>query len=190
MSISTLQPAFEYGEAWRRLSSSGIEGLLRRWWRGQTRGIAKILIPYRLYKVTVSNRGSVWSGYYGVDAASGALDPYEFSSPVTADSFNQTETANCHPVRLDEEETARLALEKVRRLVYVRGFFHLYNPRITCEPAGGVFYIQYWAGFYGDDRNLNMVVVNGVRGTVEGGKVRRLIRGWLLEPGANATVAA
>ena len=48
---------------------------------------------------------------------------------------------------------------------------------------GPEFYIPYWAGFYGDEDNLSLIVLNAVRQTVEGNKVRRLVKTWLLERG-------
>jgi len=42
-------------------------------------------------------------------------------------------------------------------------------------------FIPYWVGFYGDEHNLNLTVLNAVRRTVEGSKARRLVKSWLSE---------
>jgi hypothetical protein len=170
-----------YQEALRRLSASGPLNGLSRWINGPLRGVAEIYLPYRLYRITVEDRGIHKVHYYAVDAAAGTLDPYQFSAPPAADARVEVETRNFHPARLDQSETQKLAIERVRRLLYSRGFFRAANPVITAELVPPEFYIPYWTGFYGDERDIRITVLNALRRTVEGSKVRHLVKTWLLE---------
>jgi len=181
MAIQSLQREMSHAEALRKLCPSGPLSGLRSWINGPLRGTSEIYIPYRLYKVMVDDRGIKSARYFAVDAATGTLDPYEFDNPPDPHSRIEIDTRNFHPVRLNEEQTTKVVTEKVRRLLYSRGFFRLANPVITAELMGPEFYIPYWAGFYGDEDNLSLIVLNAVRQTVEGNKVRRLVKTWLLE---------
>ena len=181
MAIYSLQREMSYAQALSRLCPSGPLSGLRRWINGRLRGIAEIYLPYRLYRVTIDDRRLQSVRHYAVDATAGTLDPYEFASPPSSHTLLEVETRNLLPARLDEIQTRGLVTEKVRRLLYSRGFFRIVNPNIRAEVIESEFYIPYWAGFYGDEDNLSLVVLNAVRQTVEGSKVRRLVRAWLLE---------
>jgi len=187
MTICTLQGRTEYELALRKLGASGVN----RWLRGPLRGIAEIYIPYRLYKVTLDDRQVRSARYYAVDAAAGTLDPYEFVILPEPEAWVEVQTRNLHPARLSENETRKLALDKVRRLLFSRGFFRLVNPQITAELVKPEFYVPYWVGFYGNEPNVRITVMDGVRQTIEGSKARQLVQAWLLGvPQANVCVAA
>lgn len=169
----------EYADALRKLGTADGLGLLRRWLSGSLCGIAEIYLPYRLYKVMLDDRRIQSVRYYAVDATTGTLDPYEFATAPGEDAWIELETRNFHPVRLGESETRKIIVEKVRRLLYSRGFFRLANPNITADLVTPEFYIPYWAGFYGGEQNLSATVLNAVRQTVEGSKMRRAVQTWL-----------
>jgi hypothetical protein len=181
MKIRSLQRGMGYEAALRALNAPGPLAVLRRRFTGPLRGIAEIYLPYRAYKVTVSDRQVPSAFYYAVDAAVGTLDPYQFDAPLAPDAYTDVETRNVHLVRLDENQTSELAIEKVRRSIYARGFFRLSHPEITAELIQPEFYIPYWAGFYGAGQNASLTVLNAVRQTVEGSKVGRLVETWLLD---------
>jgi hypothetical protein len=189
MTIRTLQHKVNRALALRRLDSSGGFNALQRWFNPPLRGMAEIYVPYRLYKVTVEDRGVRRARYYAIDAASGALDPYEFVNPPEPQEF-EVEARNCYPVRLAESETRSLAIQKLRRLLFSRGFFRLAHPQLTAELINPEFYLPYWVGFYGDEQNVNLKVLNAVRETMEGSKIRQLLQAWLLERPADASAAA
>ena len=124
--------------------------------------------------------------YYALDSASGTLDPYEFAALPESHEWTELEAPNCHPVKVEERKTRELAIETVRRRLFARGFYRLTSPRLTAELIHPEFYLLYWVGFYGDDRNLSLKVVNAVRQTMEGSKVCHLLRAWLMEKPAEA----
>ena len=170
-----------YEAALRRFTTIGGLEIARRWLTGPFHGIAGIYIPYRLYKVTLDDRRIRSARFYAIDAAVGTLDPYEFAKPPQPDAWVSVETRNFHPIRLNQDQTKRLVVEKVRRVLYSRGFFRLANPAISADLLEPEFYLPYWAGFYGNEQNVRITVLNAVRQSVEGSKVRRLVKTWLLE---------
>jgi hypothetical protein len=179
--IFSLQSGIGHEQALRKLSPSGPIGMLRRIVTGDLLGVSEIYIPYRLYKVTVDDRRVRSARYLAVDAVSGALDPYEFGEPPVPERYAEIETQNCLPVRFPEAESRALILEKARRLLFSGGFFRVARPVIAAELIGAEFYVPYWAGFYGHEQNVRVLMLDGIRGTVEGSKVSQLVRAWLLE---------
>jgi hypothetical protein len=108
------------------------------------------------------------------------LDPYEFVKSPEAHQC-EVEARNCYPVRLAENETRSLAVQKVRRLLFSRGFFRLCDPQLAAALIISELYLPYWVGFYGDEQNVSLQILNSVRETMEGSKIRRLLQTWLLE---------
>jgi hypothetical protein len=180
MMIRSLQSVVDRELAWRSLSPRGPLGIVRRWRAGKLLGLGNLYIPYRLYQVKVDDHRVHCTRFLAVDAISGGLDPYEFpESPMPA-SYAEVETANYLPARLGEDETRALVLEQMRRLVFSAGFFRLVKPAITAAVMGE-FYIPYWAGFYGQLHDVSVLMLNAVRGTIEGSKASNLVKTWLLE---------
>lgn len=176
--IQSLRATLTQDAARRMLAPGGIKGQLLRWSHGEMRALAEVYIPYRLYKVAVDDRGALAARCYAIDAASGLLDPYEFSGTLDLDEIS---SRNVVVAAMDEATTRERAIEKMRRHLYTSGFFRLRSPLITAELVGNEFYVPYWASFFGDDHCLNVTVVDAVRHSVEGAKVRRVIETWLMQ---------
>lgn len=189
MTFRSLQRRMGRDLAWRRLKPSGPAGLLLGWFLGPVNGIAEIYLPYRMYKVVVTDSRVKSTHCIAVDAAAGTLDPYEFPALPEPAAWEDVTSSNVHPAALEESQTRRIAVERTRRLFFSRGFFRLQSPQITAEWLGPEFYIPYWTGFYGDKHNVRIKVLDAVRQTVEGGKVRQLITRWLLQAQAEASVS-
>jgi hypothetical protein len=181
MTICSLRHEADPTIALRKLASPDIGGLLQRWWSGPLRGVAEIYIPYRLYTVSFEDRRFRRVQHHALDSASGTLDPYQFAALPESQEWTEVEAPNCHPVKVEERRTRELAIETVRRRLFSRGFYRLTAPRFTAELIHPEFYLPYWVGFYGDDRNLSLKVVNALRQTMEGGKVCHLLKAWLME---------
>lgn len=175
MTIISLQSATGTDWAQRNLSR------LSSWWGGGLRGIAAIYLPYRLYHVVVHDHASAKARYFAVDGVTGTLDPYEFPAVPEPECWTEVATRNCHPIRLKESETKQLAIEKVRRLLFSRGFFRVAHPQITAELIRPEFYIPYWVGFYGNEHDVSIKVINAIRRSLEGNKVRQVVKTWLME---------
>lgn len=181
MTISGLPSNMTREAALKRLVPSGAPGVLHRWMTGKLHAVAEVYLPYRLYNVAIADRRLRNTRYYAIDAATGMLDPYEFAAPPALENFVEENNRNCHPVLLNETRTSQLAIERVRRSLFSTGFFRLKHPSIVANLVRNEFYIPYWLGFYGDEGNLRLAVLNGVRQTYEGSKVRRLIGNWLAD---------
>lgn len=180
MMIRSLPSVVDRELAWRSLSPRGPLGILRRWRAGKLLALGDIYIPYRLYQVKVDDHRVHSSRFLAVDAISGGLDPYEFSESPIPGSCAEVEATNQMPARLAENETHALVLKRVRRILFSAGFFRLVKPVITAEIVGE-FYIPYWAGFYGELHNVSVLMLNAIRGTIEGSKASNLVKTWLLE---------
>jgi hypothetical protein len=124
----------------------------------------------------IDDRGTRAARYYAVDAASGLLDPYEFPEPPET---VEVTTRNTLTALLEEPQTRERAIEKFRRRLYAAGFFRLRNPALAADLAGPEFHVPYWVGFFGAERDMKIAVVDAMRHSIEGGKVRRLMQGWL-----------
>jgi hypothetical protein len=179
MLIRSLQPVVGRELAWRKLSPSGPSGMVRRRITGKLLGVGEIYIPYRLYRVKIEDRHLQSERLLAVDAVSGTLDPFEF--PESPKSCLEIETRNHLPARLSEAATRAAVLTKARRLLFSAGFFRLARPAISAEVIEPEFHIPYWAGFYGAEKNVGVVMLDAVRGTVEGGKATHSVRTWLME---------
>lgn len=180
MNFESLRSNITRDSAQRKMSASRGCGLLQRWLHGKLIALAEIYIPYRLYEVTIHDRGAQARRYFAVDAAVGTLDPYEFTAPPESDNSIDLEIRNCHPILLDEQRTQQLAIKAARLSLFSRGFFRLSNPVIAARVFHADIYVPYWIGFFGHEENLSLVVLNAVRQTYEGSKLRRLVREWLL----------
>lgn len=185
MLIRSLQSVVPRELALRRLSPSGVAGFLRRRTTGKLIGVAEIYMPYRLYKITVNDRGVQATHFLGIDVLTGKLDPFEFTGPDIKDRSVEIETRNHLPLRLPQSEAQAIALAKTRRAMFSRGFFRLAQPSICIETIDSEFYVPYWVGFYGNENNIKVLAIDATRATLEGGKVTECIKSWLAaEPSA------
>jgi hypothetical protein len=185
MMIRTLQSVVGREQALRILSPRGLVGIVRRWHTGKLFALGDIYIPYRLYQVKVDDYRVRSARFLAVDAISGGLDPYEFAESPLHERCAEVETANYLPTQLAEAHTRTLVSEKVRRLLFSTGFFRLVKPAITMDLIGE-FHIPYWAGFYGEAHNVSVLMLNAVRGTIEGSKASNLLKTWLLQHSSDA----
>jgi hypothetical protein len=160
------------GEAARALSG----GLLRRLRLGRLLEVRPVAIPYRVYRVTVSNNGSRDSVLYAIDAVSGMLDLVRLDAPEEPGHPAGTESlaALVPPAALE----ARL-LERVRRMVYRQGFFRLRDLEIRAEDLGREVRRPYWVGLFRGGGRIAIDVFDASRGVLEGGKLRDLIAAHL-----------
>ncbi len=149
------------------------------WFHGPVRSIADLYIPFQLFEVRVNNRGREESHIFGIDAAQGVLDPYEFQAPPAPADLISMETRNVLPASLDRAEAKARLLAQVRRLVFARGFFRLRDVQFDAVEIPGQICVPYWVCFRGADGQVRVSVLDAVRRRAEGAKVRHLIEEWL-----------
>ena len=167
-------------EALAELCPGGIRGALQsvRW--GPLRSLAKVYVPFRLYRVNASNRERRQSLLLAVDAVRGTLDPYGFERVPGAEDLVPLETRNALPPAFDEARTRELARDVARRQFYAAGFFRLRNLSLEAEWIPGEFHVPYLIGFFGRGTHAKLAVMDTVRRRREGAKARAFFENWLL----------
>lgn len=175
--IRSLRPNVSRSEAEKHFTGGTFS--LAKMFHGPVVSISDLYIPFRLFQVKVVSGNREQAHVFGVDAVRGILDPYEFSAVPGEGEITLLETRNVLPVTLHAHEAKADVLEKVRRLVFSRGFFRLRDVRFETVEIPGEICVPYWVGFRGQDGQVRISVLDAVRRRAEGAKVRRLIEQWL-----------
>ena len=160
-------------------SSGGISESLQNFIFGPLRSVADFYIPFRIYQVEIENRGEKTFHIFGLDAVTGTLDLHTWEALPDESKTSLLDTRNRLPVALTEEDAQRIITHKVRRLIFMQGFFRTSNFRITAELVPGEIYIPYWAAFRGHGIRASMSVLDAVRRKMEGSRVREMLKNWL-----------
>ena len=184
--IRSLRANVTREEATEQFTTKGFGTSLRNIVHGPLRSIADFYIPFLLFQVEVRNRGRTEQRIYGLDAINGSLDPYQFEELPGPFDIVYLETRNCAKPLLDEAEAKTLVIAKVRKHLYSTGFFRMSNLQITAEVIPGEIHIPYWVGFRGRGSRARVSVIDAMRRTVEGAKVRHLLRDWLTSIAVNS----
>jgi hypothetical protein len=180
LTIQTLRPNVTREEAIQHFSC-GLPRWLRRAALGPVRLLADVYIPFHLFRIDITNSGRVETRVLGVEAVTGSLDPYDFGQGLDAATLVCVDTRNSLEPRLNEGQTARLSIDKTRRVLFSRGFFRMRNLKITTTAIPETLYVPYWVGFQGTNSTASLSVIDAIRRKFEGVKVRRLLQDWLRE---------
>jgi hypothetical protein len=140
-------------------------------------GMSECFIPYRLYKVKIYDRGATVIRLLAVDSVSGTLDPIEFSGTTLESGCH--ETRNVLPQKLSEDETRAIVLRQARRIVFSSALIQSSNPSIEVDLVQSDFYLSYWIGFYGDKKDMDLLVLNATILSYEGGKLTECVKAWI-----------
>ena len=162
--------------------SRGPLATVRRWALGPLQSVADFYIPFRLFQVEITNAGRSELRIVGLDVIAGSLDLYSFDQIPDSSQVMTVDTRNCPEVRLDDSAASALVIERVRRILFSRGFFRMRNPTIRTLPTNQDLYVPYWVGFYGSGNQARLSVMDAVRRRFEGAKVRHLLQSWLTAP--------
>jgi hypothetical protein len=178
-SIRSLKPNVTREEVIRQFSGRGLSATLRNLAYGPLRSVAELYIPFRLFRVQISNVGVSEEKLVAIDAVSGALDLFQFDHiPGGTETF-EVDTRNRPPATLTDSLLTDRVLAKLRRVLYSRGFFKMRDLQLSAVPLTDDLHIPYWVGFRGPDDNVRLSVIDAVRRRPEGAKVRRLVQEWL-----------
>jgi hypothetical protein len=160
--------------------TGGLGGAFRRATYGPVRSVAEVYVPFLPFEVVIRRPRGVERVVLGVDAVSATLDLYRFDAASSGDDLTHVRTRN-HLKPVVSVSTAHDAIvARMQRLIYQRaGFLAAGRCHVEAAAAGDVISIPYWVGFLGRRQTASLVVMDGVRGQIEGAKVRRLIEGWL-----------
>jgi hypothetical protein len=162
--------------------AGGMMGALRGVLQGPVRSVADFYIPFTLFKITITNAGSREDEILGLDSVSGSLDLYHFPHIPDAAELISVDTRNCPQPLLDPERAREVLTEKVRRILFQRGFFRMRELRIQAEPLAGELCVPYWVAFRGRGMSARISVLDAVRRKREGAKVKQLLETWLTTP--------
>jgi hypothetical protein len=177
--IRSLRPNVTREEALEQFTKgiAGILGLL-----GPVRSVADFYIPFSLFQVTISNAGKQETQILGLDSVSGSLDLYHFENIPDSSELLSLDTRNCPPARLDADRAREIVVDKVRRVLFQKGFFRMRDLQIEADPLPGELYVPYWVAFRGRGATAHISVLDAVRRKAEGAKVRQLLQTWLTAP--------
>lgn len=178
VTIDSLRPNVSLEEARRLLATDGLEGMFRYLRLGRFRCLTQFYIPFDVFDLQIHRNSSMERGLIAVDAVNGTLDPYSFEHPPIDTDCVTLETRNTIPRMMALARSQKNAEERVRRLLYQRGFFRISALKITATRQPLEMCVPYWVGFFGSDSQLRMAVIDAVRRRVEGAKVRDLLRQW------------
>src|SRR6185369_5040865 len=148
--IRTLRPNVTREEAVRQFSV-GLTGRLRELLSGPLRSVADFYIPFRIFDVEINNAGKKDRRIFGLDAVTGSLDPYYFDHLPASEDVREFETRNRLTANLDPVQAQQIAITKIQRLLFTRGFFRIRNLAISINPNPQEIHIPYWVGFRGRD---------------------------------------
>ena len=141
--------------------------------------MAELYIPYRLFQVKIKNGGREESRIYALDAVEGTLDLFEFPQFPAEHELVTLKTRNLLPCRMAAEQMKEKLIDKVRRLLFSRGFVRLRDLQMEATAIAGDLYLPYWVCFRGSERAAKLEIMDAMRRRSEGGKVRGLVRDWL-----------
>jgi hypothetical protein len=145
------------------------------------RSIAEIYVPFRLYRVGIESGALQEEKYLALDAIRGNLDLFGFPSIPEPGDIIEVSTRNHLEPELDLVTSGAIVTERVRRLVYTRGFFRIRDLKLHATHVPPDFHIPYWIGFRGRGEKADLIVMDAVRGHLEGLKLRSLIAEWLAD---------
>lgn len=157
----------------------GLVGRVRRLWGSELRLVAPVYVPFRLYRVEISNGRNRQTCWFALDAVNGSLDLYHFEHIPNVADLLQVETRNRPEPVLEEDQALRLLEDKIRRVLFQMGFFRIRDLRIGAECVPLDLHIPYWIGFFALGKSVRLRVIDAVRRRFEGAKARAFFESWL-----------
>ena len=181
--IRSIKPNVTRDEAIQQFSGRGLSGMLRKLALGHLHAVAELYIPFRLFRVQLTNDGVSEEKLVALDAITGSLDLFQFERIPEGSEMISVETRNCPSATLTDAVLTDRVVAKLRRVLYSRGFFKMRDLQLNAVPLPNDLHIPYWIGFRGPDGRVRISVIDAVRRRPEGAKVRRLVEEWLAAKG-------
>jgi hypothetical protein len=179
MSIEALKPNVSQSDALQKFSAAGPVALFRNLRLGPLQRIAKVYVPFELYRVNYNLGREHQSRLFAMDAIQGSLDLFEFATLPTQDELARIETRNALATNLSDDLAQELLREKVLRVIFQQGFFKLRDAHLTIEHIPLNLHLAYWLAFYGRD-TVRCRVLDATRNRIEGAKAAALFETWLV----------
>ena len=181
--IRSVKPNVTRDEAIQQFCGRGLSGMLRNVALGRLHASAELYIPFRLFRVRISNGGVSEEKLVALDAVTGSLDLFQFERIPDGAETISVETRNRPSATLTDAVLTDRVVAKLRRVLYSRGFFKMRDLQLNAVPLPDELHIPYWIGFRGPDGHVRISVIDAVRRRPEGAKVRRLVEEWLAAKG-------
>lgn len=170
MTIECVPAQQDYDEALKLFKSR-----MRRLKLGPMLLSTGFFLPYYLFEVEILNGGKLTTQFLAIDAMTGELDLYSFDQPPV--EFDEVETTQIGETSLSEKQALALLKDKVRRRVYLQGFFQTRDLSLSGKLIRPI-YIPYWVGLFKQKNQAEIEVIDAVRGRFEGAKVRDVVYDW------------
>jgi hypothetical protein len=177
-SVRALRPTVSQSAALQKFSAIGPAALLRTLRLGPLQRIAKLYVPFHLYRVDCILGREHQSRLFAIDAVEGSLDLFEFPAVPNQDDLLKVETRNALPVNLNDQQEYGLLREKVLRIIFQQGFFKLRDANLSIERIPLDLHLAYWLAFYGKE-TVRCRVLDATRNRIEGAKAAALFENWL-----------
>ena len=177
--IRSLRPNVTRQEALEQFTTRGPLGFARSLAYGPLRSIADFYIPFRVFEVAITNSGKTDHRLVAIESVIGMLDLYQFEHLPQDREIMDVTPRNCLEPRLEDDPAKKLLVEKLRRVLFSKGFFKLRNLEISATPLPGDLHVPYWIGFRGRGERARITALDAMRRTLEGAKVPRLLEQWL-----------
>jgi len=174
--IRVLKPNVTQEEALQTFSGGGFSGLYWRIRSGPLRRIAKVYVPYYLFRVKC---GNARPRLFAMDAVDGSLDLFEFPQVPEEAEFLAFLDRNRLNAALSKEQAADLLRDKALRIIFQQGFFRLGNAHLEISFIPCELHLPYWLGFYGRESSVRCRVMDAVRRRIEGAKASAFFEHWL-----------
>jgi hypothetical protein len=177
-SIRTLKSNVSQTDALRKFSSMGLATLYRRIRIGPLRRIARVYVPFFLYRVKYQLGGAPQTRCFAIDAVEGSLDLFQYPGVPDDSELVDIQTRNCLRPALIGKRAEQLLGDKVLRVIFQQGFFKLRESNLVIARESIELYHPYWLAFYGD-KTLRCRVMDAVRCRIEGAKASAFFEEWL-----------
>jgi hypothetical protein len=158
-----------------------VAGGLAAYWRlrsGPLQRIAKVYVPFFLYRVQYEIGRATQTRFFAIDAVDGSLDLFEFPRVPGDAELLALETRNSMPPALPATHAEELLRDKVLRVVFQQGFFKLRKPQLEAIRQPIDLHLPYWLAFYGKE-SVRCRVMDAVRRRIEGAKASAFFEEWL-----------
>ena len=166
----------------REAATRKLRGGLKRLGRARFVGAFDFYIPYRRFGLQVTNRGQSAAYMLAVDSVVGDLDLWSLDAQTAGSGRVLINTDRYAMERLPEKRAVEVIIEKVKRQIYLKGFFKIRDLEVDAKFIE-TFYIPYWVGVYQRNDSVRLDVVNGLNGVMEGVKLRDVVADWFQRSG-------
>jgi hypothetical protein len=177
-SIRALKSNVSQDEALRAFASTGLGALYRRLRFGPLRRVARVHVPFLLYRVRYQLGRAPHTRFYAIDGVDGSLDLFEFPGVPASTQLVELRTRNVLRSTLSEQQAEQRLADKVQRVVFQQGFFKLRDDSLQCTREPMELHLPFWLAFYGAD-TARCLAMDAVRRRIEGAKASAFFEEWL-----------